>query len=84
MNARRAPFDNPKVREAINLAIDRRANIQLLAAGAGDIGGYMMPGGAWSLPPEEIGRLPGYGVDKAAELDQARALLARAGERQDA
>lgn len=79
INARRAPFDDPRVREALNLAIDRQANPQLLAQGAAEPGGFMTPGGAWSLPPGDIAKLPGYGPDKAADLARARRLLADAG-----
>ncbi|MSQ10196.1 MAG: hypothetical protein EXR52_04240 [Dehalococcoidia bacterium] len=79
MNARRAPFDDPRVREAVNLAIDRQANVQLLAQGAGEPGGFMTPGGAWALPPAEVAKLPGYGTDKAADIAVARRLLNEAG-----
>lgn len=79
MNTRRPPFDHPKVREAINLAIDRQANLQLLAQGAAEPGGYMTPGGPWALPPEELARLPGYGPDKTTDLARARRLLGEAG-----
>ena len=79
LNARRPPLDNPLVRQAINLAIDRRANIQLLAQGAGSMGGYMTPGGPWALSADELAKLPGYGADKTADQDRARQLLAQAG-----
>ena len=79
MNVKRRPFDDPKVREAVNLAIDRNAAVQILAEGEGEVGGYMMPGGAWGLPQAELLKLPGYGKDKAADLERAKKLLAEAG-----
>ena len=79
MNPQREPFDNPRVREALNLLLDRYAGVQILAQGHGTVGGYLMPGGAWSLPAEEIARLPGYAQDKTAEVESARQLLAGAG-----
>ena len=79
MNTRRAPFDNPLVRQAVNLAVDRYQGVQVLAQGGGDIGGYMMPGGAWALPTEEIAKLPGYAKDKAPDIAKAIDLLKQAG-----
>jgi peptide/nickel transport system substrate-binding protein len=79
LNARRKPWDDPRVRLAVSLAIDRNAAIQVLAQGDGVAGGFMPAGGQWALPPEEIARLPGYSPNKAQEIEQARRLLAEAG-----
>lgn len=79
MNTTRAPFDKLAVRQALNLAINRYEAVQVLAQGEGDIGGYMMPGGAWALSQEEVARFPGYARDKAPDLTKARNLLSQAG-----
>ncbi|MBI2887280.1 MAG: hypothetical protein HYY02_08730 [Chloroflexi bacterium] len=79
MNTTRKPYDNPKVREALYLAISRQDAIKVVAQGDGLLGGYMRPGGPWSLPDEEIRRLPGYGEDKTQDLARAKQLLAEAG-----
>ena len=79
MNAAKPPFDNPKLRAAVNLAIDRDAAVEVLSQGEGLVGGYLMPGGAWSLSEEEVRKFPGYAKDKATELEQAKALLKEAG-----
>ncbi|MBI2886834.1 MAG: ABC transporter substrate-binding protein [Chloroflexi bacterium] len=79
VNVKRKPFDDPRVREAVNIAIDRHGAVQVLAQGDGEAGGYMMPGGIWSLPQEELQKLSGYGKDKATDLERAKKLLAEAG-----
>jgi extracellular solute-binding protein (family 5) len=42
------PFDNPEIRRAMALALDRKSFIQILAEGDGDIGGAMQP------PPQGV------------------------------
>ncbi|MER3397627.1 MAG: hypothetical protein C4315_05840 [Chloroflexota bacterium] len=79
LNARRKPWDDPRVRRAISLAIDRNAAIAVLAQGDGAVGGAMPAGGQWALPTDELRKLPGYQPDKEAELAEARRLLAEAG-----
>src|SRR5271157_1877697 len=37
------PFDNPEIRRAIALSLDRKAFIDILDEGQGDIGGVMLP-----------------------------------------
>jgi peptide/nickel transport system substrate-binding protein len=80
MNAKKPPFDNPKVRLAVSYAIDRRALIQAVHQGAGVLGAAMMPRpyGVWGLAERDLNALPGYG--KSAEMkERARKLLAEAG-----
>src|SRR5882724_140320 len=46
MNREAPPFDNPDLRRAMALSLDRKAFVDTLTLGKGDIGGAMMP------PPE--------------------------------
>jgi hypothetical protein len=74
------PFDNPKIRRAMGLTIDRKAFIDILAEGEGRPSGIMLPppDGVWGMPEEMLKGVPGYGdVDKARE--EARALMKEAG-----
>ncbi len=75
------PFDNPEIRRAMMLALDRKSFIDILAEGQGDIGGAMQPPpqGVWGMPPEILGKLPGYDPDVAKNRAQARELMQAAG-----
>jgi len=79
-NAAKPPFDNPKLREAVSRAIDRRAYIEALYQGGATIGGAMAPRpyGVWSLLDKDVRALPGNST-AADEKAKARALLAAAG-----
>ena len=43
VNREAPPFDNPDLRRALALALDRKSFIDILAEGQGDIGGAMLP-----------------------------------------
>ncbi len=79
MNARRRPWDDPRVRLAASLAIDRTAAVKVLTQGEGVAGGILRPDSQWALPRAELEKLPGYSPNKAQEIEQARRLLAEAG-----
>jgi peptide/nickel transport system substrate-binding protein len=75
------PFDNLELRRAIALTLDRRAFVDILAEGQGDLGGAMLPPpeGKWGLPPEILATLPGYDPDVAKSREQARAIMRNLG-----
>ncbi len=73
------PFRDPRVREAITLAIDRDAMLEIGTEGRGVISGWMHPDGAWALPEERVRQARGFGKDKAADIERAKQLLAEAG-----
>ncbi|HEX3864865.1 MAG TPA: ABC transporter substrate-binding protein [Stellaceae bacterium] len=77
----RPPFDNPDIRQAMALALDRKAFRDILDDGGGGIGGAMLPrpDGVWGMPPAMLATLPGYGPDIAKNRSDARALMAKAG-----
>jgi peptide/nickel transport system substrate-binding protein len=76
-----APFDNPEIRLAMALSLDRKAFIDILDEGQGDIGGAMLPppAGVWGLPPELLRDLPGYDPDVEKSRAEARGIMAKAG-----
>jgi peptide/nickel transport system substrate-binding protein len=81
VNRTKPPFDNPELRRAIVLTLDRRAFIDILGDGQGTIGGAMMPPpeGSWGMPPEMLQTLPGYGPDVAKNRSEAREIMRKLG-----
>jgi peptide/nickel transport system substrate-binding protein len=75
------PLDNPELRRAMSLTIDRKAFIDILTLGQGDVGGAMLPApeGIWGMPPELLKTLPGYGTDVAKNRAEARSLMEKLG-----
>ena len=75
------PFDDVEVRRAVASTIDRKAFIDVLTQGKGDIGGAMqpLPEGQWGLPPEMLRDMPGYDSDVAKSREKAKAVMAARG-----
>ena len=63
------------------LALDRKAFIDILFEGQGDIGGAMLPppDGVWGMPQEMLETMPGYGPDVEGNREEARKLMQKAG-----
>jgi peptide/nickel transport system substrate-binding protein len=81
VNREKPPFDNPDLRRAMALSLDRQAFINIITDGAGDIGGVMQPPpeGQWGMPPEMLRELPGYDPDVAKNRAEARRIMQRLG-----
>jgi peptide/nickel transport system substrate-binding protein len=81
VNRETPPFDDPDIRRAMQLTIDRKSFIDILAEGEGDVSGAMLPppGGLWGLPPEMLQTLPGYGPDVKGNRAEARKLMEKHG-----
>jgi len=81
VNRSKPPFDNAELRRAMVLSLDRRAFIDILSDGQGEIGGAMMPppAGSWGMPPEVLQTLPGYGSDVARNRAEAREIMKKLG-----
>jgi peptide/nickel transport system substrate-binding protein len=81
VNVDRKPFDDERVRKAMTLAIDRYDMAKTLAplTGLETVGGLLHPDTPWALSGEELQAMPGYGKDHAANLREAKRLLAEAG-----
>ena len=77
VNREPPPFNNPKIRKAMALALDRKAFIDILTEGKANIGGAMLPApeGNWGMPPEDIAKLPGYGADIEKNRAEARKIM---------
>jgi peptide/nickel transport system substrate-binding protein len=82
INLHKPPFDNPELRRAMVLAIDRKAFNDILNDGiANTIGATMLPppAGVWGMPQDLLLGLPGYGPDVAANRAEARKIMEKLG-----
>ncbi len=81
VNRDAAPFDNPDIRRALTLVLDRREFVASLDGGSGLIGGHLYPSpeGRWGMPTEMLADVPGYGTDLGKNREEARALMQSAG-----
>ena len=75
------PFDNPDLRRALVLALDRKSFIDILNQGDAQEGGTMQPlkDGIWGMPEAMLHSVPGYGTDVEKNREEARALMKKAG-----
>jgi peptide/nickel transport system substrate-binding protein len=81
INREAAPFNNPELRRAVALTVDRRAFIDTLTQGKGDIGGALLapPEGIWGMPADLMQQLPGYDPDVAKNRTEARQIMEKSG-----
>jgi len=81
INRDKPPFDNPELRRAMSLSLDRKAFIAIISDGEGSIGGAMMPppAGTWGMPPEVLQKLPGYDPDVQNNRAAAREIMKKLG-----
>jgi peptide/nickel transport system substrate-binding protein len=75
------PFNNPDLRSAMALALDRKAFVDIMFEGQADIGGSLLPppAGVWGLPPDMLKTIPGYDGDVKTDRAEARKLMAKLG-----
>jgi ABC-type transport system substrate-binding protein len=80
LNAKRKPFDDPRVRRAFHLALNRPALVEVVKdVTPMQVGGFIYPFSKWATPKPELFKEVGYQEDTTAALKEARALLAAAG-----
>jgi peptide/nickel transport system substrate-binding protein len=79
-NCKQKPLDDPRVRQAISLAVSRQDLIQAYITQEWiDLTRWVPHGDEYATPPDKIATLPGYRPDKSADIAQAKKLLADAG-----
>ena len=80
-NHMRKPFDDPRVRRALTLGVDRWGGSKYLSriAIVKTVGGVVFPGHPLAATNAELEQLAGYGRDLEASRAEARALLEEAG-----
>jgi peptide/nickel transport system substrate-binding protein len=81
VNRAAPPFDNPDLRRAMALTLDRKAFIDILSDGQGAVGGSLMPPpeGIWGMPPDILKTLPGYDPDVPNNRAEARRIMEKLG-----
>ena len=81
VNRDKPPFDSADLRRAMALSLDRKAFIDILSEGQGDIGGVLQPapGGLWGMPPDRLKELRGYDPDVDKNRAQARQIMENLG-----
>jgi len=84
-NQSKAPFDDPRVRKAMDLVLDRDAWMKIQGAnedllyGNARIAGVQAWGNQWSMTNDEIYAMPGYRQPKADDIAEAQRLMKEAG-----
>ena len=80
-NHMRKPFDDPRVRRALTLGVDRWGGSKYLSriAIVKTVGGVVFPGHPLAATNAELEQLAGYSRDLEASRAEARALLEEAG-----
>ena len=83
INASVKPFDDPRVRKALYLAMHRQAYVDTFFDGRAWMGTPMPPGTWFGKTPEEVEQLPGFrelnGEKHPDDIAEARRLLTEAG-----
>jgi len=77
INSSAPPFDNRDLRRAMALSLDRKAFIDIITDGRGDVGAAMLPPpeGVWGMPPDLLQKLPGYDPDVAKNRAEGRKIM---------
>ena len=80
MNNKRKPLDDPRVRRAMHLVLDKPALVDVVKDVAPMmVGGFIYPFSEFATPKEELVKRLGYQPDQTASMKEARALMAAAG-----
>ncbi len=78
-NTRIAPFNDPRVRQAFSIAVNRHEMLQAFFSGAGAVNPWVSwPFSRWTLPESEVLQTAGYrpGVEgRAQDMREAKALI---------
>jgi peptide/nickel transport system substrate-binding protein len=78
-NNEKAPFDDPRIKRAVHLAINRHDAIDVYREETNNLSRWMSPAGEGATPDAELLTVPGFRKDNSADIAEAQKLLADAG-----
>lgn len=79
-NAKKKPFDDPRVRRAVHLAFERAVLVDVTKDVAPMmVGGFIYPFSEFATPLDQLVKRPGYQDDPTAAIKEAKALMAASG-----
>jgi peptide/nickel transport system substrate-binding protein len=81
LNAKRKPFDDPRVRRAMHLLAEKQVLVDVVK----DVsplmtGGFIYPFSEFATPKDQLANRLGYQDDSGAAIKEAKSLLAAAGQ----
>jgi ABC-type transport system substrate-binding protein len=80
MNNKKKPMDDPRVRRAFHLALDKPVLVDVVKDIAPMmVGGFIYPFSAVATPIAELNKRLGYQADQSASVKEAQALMKAAG-----
>ena len=80
MNNKKKPIDDPRVRRAFHLVLDKAVLVDVVKDVAPMmVGGFIYPFSEFATPKAELEKRLGYQADPTAAVKEARALMAAAG-----
>jgi ABC-type transport system substrate-binding protein len=80
MNNKKKPMDDPRVRRALHLVLDKPVLVDVVKDIAPMmVGGFIYPFSSFATPMPELTKRLGYQTDPAASIKEAQALMKAAG-----
>ncbi|MGQ4809794.1 HTH-type transcriptional regulator SgrR [Candidatus Entotheonellaceae bacterium PAL068K] len=80
INTNKPPFNDPRVRRAMHLVLDKAVLVDVVKDVAPMmVGGFIYPFSEFATPKEQLAERLGYQADPTAAIKEAKALMAAAG-----
>src|SRR3954470_842301 len=81
LNAKRKPFDDPRVRRAMHLLFEKQVLVDVVKdVSPLMMGGFIYPFSDFATPKDQLAKRVGYQDDSGAAIKEAKSLLAAAGQ----
>src|SRR5271163_222722 len=81
LNAKRQPFDDPRVRRAMHLLFEKQVLVDVVKdVSPLMMGGFIYPFPEFATPKDQLANRLGYQADSGAAIKEAKYLLAAAGQ----